>query len=719
MINSKKILSLILVVVLCFSTVVVSSLTANGSGDRTLAFKFRDQDYLTGRYDNIPSSVTCGNDGSMTMTSSKIQKQYQMAFKVDGSNKENLKDAIEEACEFYDASLTMEVYVKSAKNAYGGDCSPSIDIQLQNSSGKVIAKTGLNRQSPEQTNVFYSFDVMQFAETGYNYEIAYVYVVVQCYDWACGGGNGTCPEVTFYPITVDDGQTSEQRSYETVPPDPNQVTFFQFTPKTNMPYDNGPSTIRYSSDCASWKTSGRATEADYGYIELKQNNPVEQMQVNYSFVGFEDMAQNAVNIAKADGNSGKVKFRVNLAKCTDPNGKPTIAEISIMMIFQQGITAKAPEMITLAAWQYPGTTRTYYIDVTGISHKSQLNTVAFKVQNYWYYDKDGQLFDYDAMIRKEGGTPDESTAIAAGYSKCRIKPEVVISPMTVAGADEASATNTDYKLVLDNFNANGGTVPTDPEELKKGDPNATTQIYEDVTTASIPSSSNPSQSQSNSSSATNVTVPSSNNPSVPSTGNGQTTVLVPTTNNPKNIVGAPTLNSAVPTGKSSVKLDWSAAGNAQKYQIYRAKGSSSSFQLIGTTTGLTYTDNIAKGSAKYSYKVRAINGTAYNDSLIKSVSMMSFSAKSTAKLTKASKAITVKLKKKVAYADGYQIKYSTNKKFKKSATKAKVLKASKKSLKIKKLQSGKKYYVRIRAYKIINGKKVYGKWSKVYNTTTK
>lgn len=69
--------------------------------------------------------------------------------------------------------------------------------------------------------------------------------------------------------------------------------------------------------------------------------------------------------------------------------------------------------------------------------------------------------------------------------------------------------------------------------------------------------------------------------------------------------------------------------------------------------------------------------------------------------------------KKMSGAAGYEIQYSTSKKYKK-ATKVKVSK-SKKAYTIKKLKSGKKYYVRIRAYKTYkdaSGKKqtVYGKW---------
>ena len=73
--------------------------------------------------------------------------------------------------------------------------------------------------------------------------------------------------------------------------------------------------------------------------------------------------------------------------------------------------------------------------------------------------------------------------------------------------------------------------------------------------------------------------------------------------------------------------------------------------------------------------------------------------------------------KKDSKVDGYQIQYSTNNKFKKAAT----VTCSKKTAKttIKRLKKGKKYYVRIRAYKKIGNKKYYGAWSKVKSVKVK
>ncbi len=66
---------------------------------------------------------------------------------------------------------------------------------------------------------------------------------------------------------------------------------------------------------------------------------------------------------------------------------------------------------------------------------------------------------------------------------------------------------------------------------------------------------------------------------------------------------------------------------------------------------------------------------------------------------------------KVKKVNGYQISYSTNKKFKKSVKTITLKKnVSATSIKVKK---GKKYYVRIRAYIKTKNGIVYGRWSKV------
>ncbi len=61
------------------------------------------------------------------------------------------------------------------------------------------------------------------------------------------------------------------------------------------------------------------------------------------------------------------------------------------------------------------------------------------------------------------------------------------------------------------------------------------------------------------------------------------------------------------------------------------------------------------------------------------------------------------------------MQYSTSKSFKKKTTKT--TKSTK--LTIKKLKSKKNYYVRVRAYKVVNGQNIYGSWSSVKKVKVK
>lgn len=85
----------------------------------------------------------------------------------------------------------------------------------------------------------------------------------------------------------------------------------------------------------------------------------------------------------------------------------------------------------------------------------------------------------------------------------------------------------------------------------------------------------------------------------------------------------------------------------------------------------------------------------------------------------AKKAITVKSSKYEAVS-GYQIKYSTSKKFTKKTTKTITVKSSKAlSKKITGLKSGKKYFVKVRAYNTTGEKTVYSNYSKVKSVKVK
>ena len=88
-------------------------------------------------------------------------------------------------------------------------------------------------------------------------------------------------------------------------------------------------------------------------------------------------------------------------------------------------------------------------------------------------------------------------------------------------------------------------------------------------------------------------------------------------------------------------------------------------------------------------------------------------------VTAASKGFTAKWKKLTTQTTGYQLQYALNSKF--TSGKKTVTISSNKTVskKVTKLKASKKYYVRVRTYKTVSGKKYYSAWSKAKAVTTK
>ena len=83
------------------------------------------------------------------------------------------------------------------------------------------------------------------------------------------------------------------------------------------------------------------------------------------------------------------------------------------------------------------------------------------------------------------------------------------------------------------------------------------------------------------------------------------------------------------------------------------------------------------------------------------------------------KKVSVSWKKSAQSITGYQIQYSTSASFKKGKKTITISGKKKQSRTIKKLKTKKKYYIRIRTYQVINGKKTVSKWSKTKKFKTK
>lgn len=121
--------------------------------------------------------------------------------------------------------------------------------------------------------------------------------------------------------------------------------------------------------------------------------------------------------------------------------------------------------------------------------------------------------------------------------------------------------------------------------------------------------------------------------------------------------------------------------------------------------------NVGKYSVKITFKGN-YSGTVTKTFTVKP------KATSVNKLTALKGGIKVYVNKQATQTTGYQIQYSTSSNFANAKT-ATIGKNTTLSKSITGLAKGKKYYVRVRTYKTVNGTKYYSSWSKAKSVTTK
>jgi len=153
-------------------------------------------------------------------------------------------------------------------------------------------------------------------------------------------------------------------------------------------------------------------------------------------------------------------------------------------------------------------------------------------------------------------------------------------------------------------------------------------------------------------------------------------------------------------------------------------GKKQKIKVTGLPAGVTvsYKNNKKKDIGEY--KVTAIftlSDTKNYNPIPNKTAKMTIAPKGTSlnKLTAGKKQFKATWKKQTKQTSGYELQYSTDKSFNSGSKKVKIKKNKTTSTTVKKLKGKKKYYVRIRTYKSVNGKKIYSKWSSSKKVTTK
>ena len=193
-------------------------------------------------------------------------------------------------------------------------------------------------------------------------------------------------------------------------------------------------------------------------------------------------------------------------------------------------------------------------------------------------------------------------------------------------------------------------------------------------------------------------------------GNYNTAVKIETT------VGA--INPRVSAyANNFVTLTWDKQTAANGYEVFKYDASSKKYVLYKNITNPNINTCKVTGLAsnkKYDFKVRAYQIDDSEKTYAPFGAVVSqYTSITNPKLNSAKSTSKKKIKaswSKVGGASGYQVMWSTYKNFSKNY-KTKSVKAKSLSKTVTTAQSKKIYYVRVRAYKTISGKKVYSQWS--------
>ena len=181
--------------------------------------------------------------------------------------------------------------------------------------------------------------------------------------------------------------------------------------------------------------------------------------------------------------------------------------------------------------------------------------------------------------------------------------------------------------------------------------------------------------------------------------------------------------SAKAESYSKITLSWNERGGASGYNIYRKTGSESYKLVKKVTPGSTtsYTDSKLTLNKKYYYKIVPFvtaDGASYEGNESDAVSAKPVLQKGKISSVKSVNYNTLKITwKKVTGAQGYELYRSTSSKkgFKRIKT---ITSGSKVTFTDKDKKLGTAYYYKVKAYRKVNGKKVYGAYSPVVKGKT-
>ncbi|MBR0455434.1 MAG: CHAP domain-containing protein [Firmicutes bacterium] len=181
--------------------------------------------------------------------------------------------------------------------------------------------------------------------------------------------------------------------------------------------------------------------------------------------------------------------------------------------------------------------------------------------------------------------------------------------------------------------------------------------------------------------------------------------------------GTPRLNTptiTVVSGKDGVKASWGQVSGASGYELYRATSQNGDYSLLKKLSGTSYTDKSTTTNKAYYYKVRAyrtVDDSKKNGYFGSAKMGMKASISKVSGVSASSSSNCVALKwGAVSGASGYEVYRATGSN---KSSYTNVGSATSAAFNDYNVATGLTYYYKIRAYKKVNGTKVYGDFSTV------
>ena len=166
-------------------------------------------------------------------------------------------------------------------------------------------------------------------------------------------------------------------------------------------------------------------------------------------------------------------------------------------------------------------------------------------------------------------------------------------------------------------------------------------------------------------------------------------------------------------GYDDVKITWSKVSNATGYYVYYRKSTTSAYTYLGKTTKTSYSKANLTDGTKYYFKIvpyYVVNSKTYKDDSYKTASIYTLKKVSTPTVSKYNNSKTKVSWTNINGESGYEISVSTSKTGTNIVSKYATTTGKTKTLSVKK---GTTYYYKVRAYKLVNNKKIYAPWSNV------